>query len=212
MSDGEENTNTDSEQPPKRPNANYRLSNENRVEERLNFRYNREHRLEKAPQSVRTLYREQKPQRFGLFHSLIGSKPRAMMFGSIIFLSIVILILSNVGYLGDTWELDGNRFTIQAIKFEGTVIIALKKNNQKKIPGRNKTPYTGAVNIAVSPAIKSGSPQMSPQAEEKIFYHRIFFTLENKEDYRFVVPFDSDELVIVLQTEKMTRTLTLKPE
>jgi len=40
--------------------------------------------------------------------------------------------------------------------------------------------------------------------ENDVFYHRLFFSLEKEEQYSFTVPFDSNELLFVLQTEKKT--------
>jgi hypothetical protein len=70
--------------------------------------------------------------------------------------------------------------------------------------------YTGAVDIAVQPLIKPGISQDSPA--EEMFYHKIFFTFEPEESYRFTVPFDSEELALVLKTEKKTLGLTVKTE
>jgi hypothetical protein len=45
-----------------------------------------------------------------------------------------------------------------------------------------------------------------------VFSHRVFFSLENAEEYRFALPFDSDELVMVLQSETTSLNLKLRPE
>jgi hypothetical protein len=74
----------------------------------------------------------------------------------------------------------------------------------------NRRPYTGAVDIAVSPALKTGQEQGFGQ--EDIFLHKVFFSLEPQEFYRFSVPFDSDKLALVFQTEKKSLGITVKPE
>jgi hypothetical protein len=192
---------------PKRPNANYRLSHEKVNPEEIVYHYNRESRLAKASQSVRDLYNEEeKPRRFSLFKPYINSKPGSLTFASIVIVCLAILAISIFGL--DTHDLDGNQLSVQAIKYEGTIIIALKKNVKKNI--LNRRPYTGAVDIAVSPALKTGQEQGFGQ--EDIFLHRVFFSLEPKEFYRFSVPFDSDKLVLMFQTEKKSLGITVKPE
>jgi hypothetical protein len=191
------------EEEKQRPNANYRLSKENANPEGLTYYYSREHRLAKAPQSVRDLYNEAPKKRGGLFRSLLDSKPKAMLFASIVILCVAILFLTTFGYTGSDYELDGNKLSVQAVKFEGAVIGAVRKSINKNFAGRITSPYTGAVSIAVM------TPDTLP---EDIFYHRIFFTLESQEQFRFSVPFDSDELTFFFQTEKKSLNMTIKPE
>lgn len=183
---------------PQRPNANYKLSKQDvKPGEQLNFHYSREHRLESAPQSVRDLYDNQNNKRFNLFSPLVADRPRRMLFGTIVILCIVILIFSATGLFNKTYSLEGNKLDIRGTGYEGTAIIVIRKTV-------NKAPaYTGAVDIAVSP--------VAPQDEEyPVFYHRIFFTLEQDEEYRFVIPFDSPQIAMVLQTEKNSLKITVK--
>ena len=194
MSDSEEK---------RRPNANYRLSHENADTEEIVYHYNREQRLEKAPQLVRDLYNEEPKRRGGIFRSLTNTKPKAMTFISIVIMCLAIFVLSVLGYTSDSHDFDGNLLTVQAIKFEGAVIVALKKTIKKNIVGRRVTAYTGAVNIAVT------APDVPL---EDVFYHRVFFSLEPEEQYRFSVPFDSDYLMFILQTEKKTLNVKVKPQ
>lgn len=195
-----------------RPNANYRLSKESVNEEQLVFYYNREERLAKAPQVVRDLYKkEEAPRRFGLFRSLVSTRPRAMMFGSIVMICAAILVLSILGYTSDAHDLDGNRVAIRAVRFEGAVIVTLKKTVQTGLFARE--PYTGAVDIAAwgttAPASGGGEGDAAPPP---VFVHRVFFTLEPAEEYRFAVPVDAGELMLIFRTEKKTLTVTIRPE
>ncbi|MDR0322866.1 MAG: hypothetical protein LBI12_00295, partial [Treponema sp.] len=64
----------------------------------------------------------------------------------------------------------------------------------------------GAVNITVYPAV------IGENEENTVFYHRISFSPEKKEEYRFVIPFDAPELLVIVQTEKSTISINLKPE
>jgi hypothetical protein len=201
-----------------RPNANYKLSNENvnLKEEEIVHYYNRERRLEKAPQSVRDLYKTQPTgRRFGLFGPLVKTKPLAIMFFSIIVICVVIVLLSALGLTGADHTLDGNNISIQAIRFEGTIIMAVNKSIPK-ISGlsrfsRSDPPYTGAVDIAVQPVLKGGAETQS-EVPQDIFFHKIFFTFEPQEYYRFSVPFDTDELAVVFRSETKTLQLTVKAE
>jgi hypothetical protein len=195
----------------KRPNANYKLSGENVRDEDVVFHYNREHRLAKAPQAVKDLYKEVPVQKFSLFRPLLSSKPLTLMFASIVILSLVILAVSFMGLLGDSYVLEGNQLSIRAVKFEGTIILAVDKTIKKTGMARfldSDKAYTGPVDIAVQPVFKEDEPLQ----QESVFLHRIFFTLDSQEYYRFSVPFDVDELALVFKSEKGTLALTVKAQ
>jgi len=194
---------SDEEKPP-RPNANYRLSKEKFDPENITYHYNRERRLAKAPQSVRDLYKETPRRRFGVFRGLTDTKSKRFMFVTIIVLCLLIVALQYLGVTGSQSELEGNHLAVEAIKFDDMVIIAVNKTVNKKLLARLVAPYTGAVDIAVLPA--------GDNSQENVFYHRIFFTFETEEFYRFSVPFDKGELSVVFQTEKKQLVLTVKPE
>jgi len=197
-----EKTMSDSEEK-QRPNAKYRLSYENTEGREPVYHYNRDRRLEKAPQSVRNLYNQPTHKRPNLLRPLVDSKPKLMMFVSIILICIIILVLSILGFTGQSYNLEGNSITIRAVKFEDAVIIVLKKTIKKNFIGRQVQAYTGAVDIAVT------APDIP---EENVFFYKIFLTLEPEESYRFAVPFNNDELSIIMQTERRIVTATIKPE
>jgi len=195
---------SDDEEPEtRRPNAKYQLSNPDskiNPDEGLIFHYSRERRLAKAPVEVQNLYKEQKKSRFGLIGVLIADRPRKILFFMIVFLCVLLLVLSAFGFLDNSHELDGNRIEITGVNFNGNTII----NFNKTI--RNKDAYAGPVDIAVTPITGETGDQF------QVYTHTVFFTLENKEQYRFAVPFDSPELGIVLQSEKSSLQFTFKPE
>ena len=194
----------------KRPNANYKLSYENTSPDEIVFHYNRERRLAKAPKAVQNLYKVEKSHhRFNLLKPLVRTKPLAMMFGTVVVICILVLVISVLGLAGNSYELEGNQLSIQAVEYEGTVIIVLKKTVKKSFLGKLSPAYNGAVEIAVSPLLESPDMEMNM---EDIFFHKIFFTLEPAEYYRFAVPFDAKELAMVFQTEKNTLKVTVKPE
>ena len=192
-----------------RPNVNYKLSKSDNAplpgEEGLTFYYNRERRLAKAPQQVKDLYKENNHKGFNLLRPLIADKPRATIFFAIIILCVTILMLSVLGYFDKTYRLEGNKLEITGTIFEGTTIMVVKKT----INSRTSV-YTGAVDIAVSPPetdIESIEDEQYP-----VYYHRIFFSLEPEEEYRFAVPFDSPELLAVIQTDKSSLRIKIKSE
>jgi len=199
-----------------RPNANYKLSNENaNIDEgEIVYHYDRERRLQKVPQRVRDLCNTPPPQKFNLLRPLVRTKPLAMMFFTIIVICVLILVFSLLGFTAADHILDGNHISIQAIRFEGTIIVAIDKSTKKgSVLDRfsSSAPlYTGAVDIAVQPVLKSGEVQ--GEIPEDLFFHRIFFTFEPQEYYRFSVPFDTDELAVVLRTETKALRLTIKAE
>ena len=194
----------------KRPNANYPLSNKNVGNEGIVYHYNREKRLEKASQRVRDLYKEQKPRRFGFFKSLVDTKPKLMMLITIVVICIMISVLSLLGFTNSSHSLDGNQLSVTAINHDGAVIMALKKTIPKNLVTFFKQPYTGAVDITVMPAELFGLDQLV--RPEDIFLHRVFFTMESHENYNFAVPFAPGDLALILQTEKNTLRITVKPE
>ncbi|MDR0302852.1 MAG: hypothetical protein LBI04_11155 [Treponema sp.] len=196
---------TDEEKKP-RPNANYNLSRPDGTnsdgEEKLTFYYNRERRLEKSSQIVKDLYAEKKTgSRFNFLRPLVADKPRATVFFTIVLMSAAIILLSIVNKFGGSEVLEGNRIDIAGTRFEGTTIVVLTKTIRKNA----KQAYSGAVDIAVS----------YPAAENEdypVFYHRIFFSTDPIEEYRWAVPFDTPEQLIVLQTEKGKLQVKYKSE
>jgi len=186
----------------KRPNLNYNLSKpENNVssDENLTFYYSRERRLKNAPKEVQDIYSGKTQSRVGIFSVLVADKPRRVLFFVIVFLCAAILILVRMGFFDTAHILDGNKIEIAGTVYEGTTIVILRKN------AKNEDAYTGAVDIAVSPVVKEDETY-------NVFYHRIFFTLEAEEVYRFAVPFDTPELLMVLQNEMSELQLKFNPE
>ncbi|WP_461246575.1 hypothetical protein [Treponema sp. R6D11] len=191
-----------------RPNANYKLSKPDgpnpAAEENLVFYYSRERRLEKSSQAVKDLYAKRQPHNsFNLLKPLVADKPRATLFFTIILICVFIVIVSLVTKTG-AYSLDGNRIDIIGTRFEGATIVVLTKTVKKNADRA----YTGAVDLAVSyPVIEGAENEESP-----VFYHRIFFSMEPVEEYRFAVPFDSPQQVIILQSEKSRLQINYKPE
>jgi hypothetical protein len=188
----------------KRPNADYELSNKKNDDEKLVFYYSREKRLAKAPPSVQALYEEvPKKKRFGFFRSLTATRPMALLFASILILCAAILILSVFGGGGDAHMLGGNSITLAAMKFQGETLVVMNKSCKN-----DRDAYTGLVDVAVSPVV----PEAPETENYTIFTHRIFFSLSSEEEYRFSLPFEADELIVVLQGEKDSVQFKINPK
>jgi len=184
-----------------RPNKKYKLSkpdNTDVSQEGLTFYYSRARRLENAPKEVQDLYKEHKKSRFSIFGSLVADRPRRILFVVIVLLCAAIITLSITGYLDPSYTLEGNKIVVSGINVDGKTYFIIRKN------ARNNKAYTGPVDIAVSTIISKG--------QSDIFAHRIFFTMEPEEVYSFTVPFDEPELLMVLQNEKNTLQIKIKPE
>jgi hypothetical protein len=189
----------------RRPNAEYKLSSHTRDEEELVFRYSRKDRLAKAPRAVQDLYSEEGKPKFSLLGPLIRGKSRAALFVSIMILCMAILAMSVFGFLDGGYVFGANRLSLEALRFEGTTIISLKKNRIK-----NRESYTGVVDIGVSPALKGETE--SAEGAYPVFIQRVFFTMSDEEEYRFAAPFDSEELILVFQGEKENLSVKIKCE
>jgi len=191
-----------------RPNANYALSEKKQEEDKLTFYYSREARLAKAPQAVRDLYNNPPKRSFNLIRPLVDTKGKAILFTTIILMCVALLLISILSPDG-AYNLEGNRITVQAVKYEGTIIVLIKKSLAKNRRGKPRTvsAYTGAVNIGASPP-QAASNDETPQ----IFMHRIFFTAQDTEEFRFSLPFESDRVIMVLQTEKNQISITVDVE
>jgi len=200
----------DAEVPKVRPNSNYKLSYPDTEEikpENITYYYNRERRLANAPKEVKDIYSEQKKNRFGFLGSLTADKPRKILFFMILFLCILIFLLSRLGFLDDTYILDGNNIEITGTIYEGNTIVILRKTI------KDSKPYTGAVDIAVSPFYDAANGNSFTDIEQLSYYrHRVFFTLENQEEYRFVIPYDSAELLVVLQNDRNELQMKINPQ
>ncbi|MCL2809401.1 MAG: hypothetical protein FWD24_04965 [Treponema sp.] len=195
-----------------RPNSKYKLSKSNEntssAEDNIIYHYNRERRLAKAPQEVKDLYSERKQSRFGILGVLVADKPRRMLLVIIILLCLVIMALSRFGYFDTTYVLGGNVINITGTNFDGTTIIVLRKT------ANDINSYTGHVDIAVSAVdttVNTGDVDIQ-DSRSNVFYHRVFFTLEKEEVFRFAAPLYDSTLLMVLQTERNTLQIKFTPD
>ncbi|MDR2160466.1 MAG: hypothetical protein LBP23_10415 [Treponema sp.] len=186
----------------RRPNADYPLSPEQNTGEELIFRYSRSRRLAKAPKKVQELYRPSPRKKFGLFRSLTATRPLAVLFGSVMVLSVITVIMAVYGGAENSKIMGGNRVSVTAMKYQGATFMVLTKHRKDEGGG-----YTGPVDMAVSPAISEGEGRDLP-----VFSNRLFFSLKEKEEFRFSVPFEAAEFLVVLQNEFATVDLRTRPK
>jgi hypothetical protein len=180
------------------------------------FYYSRERRLARASQAVRDLYDVSPASRPTLFKALTGgNRAGAIVLITIVVVSFASMILSRGLRESGGTKLGENRIDVSALSFPArenetpdtsnesavTYIAFTKKANSEKA-------YTGTVDIAVSIYQKD----TSAGEDAPISTHRVFFTIEPEEDFRFSVPFTGPELIMVFRAEDELATLRVKPE
>ncbi|MDR1900571.1 MAG: hypothetical protein LBQ55_11215 [Treponema sp.] len=177
------------------------------------FYYSRARRLERASPAVRALNSEIPGKRPSLFRTLTANKANSMILAAIVLLSGVMAAASFLMSRDDT-VLGGNAVALSALRYNGSTIVILKKSVKTE-----KGVYTGAVDMAVSPAAAAGgsaaadgSSAAASAEENPLAVRRIFFTLEKNEEYRVSVPFEAPELLILLRAEEKQVSLKIKPE
>jgi hypothetical protein len=132
-----------------------------------------------------------------------------MLLITIVIFSFVLMFLSQGLKASSGAKLAGNTLTVSAMSVPGqdgkdedvTYLAVLKKADSERA-------YTGPVDVAVSIYQKEGEGG----EDMPITAHRIFFTLESEEDFRFSVPFTGPELILVFRAEDVLATLRVKPD
>lgn len=176
---------------PSRPNPGRKLTEKRPGEDEMVFYYSREKRLEKAPRRVRDLYEKPAPAKFNLLRPLVATKPLAMLFATVLILSAVSAIVAFSGIADRNYKFQGNSITVEAQRYEGTVIVTVRKRPDRE----EDTAEGGFTDILISPAQGRGG-------EGSGFSHRLVFSPGKEEEFRMVVPFDSPELVFRIQGER----------
>ncbi|MDR2305362.1 MAG: hypothetical protein LBE10_12365 [Treponema sp.] len=180
----------------RRPNAGYELTNRATNEEPV-FYYSRKKRLEKAPPGVRELY-EAPPKKKGLFRALTATKPLAILFWSIMVLSLITIAMGTFGNFGNTPYLSGNRLSVESRRQNGETFLVLRKELREK-----RWAYKGMVEFSVFPAPAGGEGGLSVPEEDTgrketvlpVYTRRIYFSSAKEEVFPFSVPFEADILL-----------------
>ncbi|MDR2071692.1 MAG: hypothetical protein LBP81_09800 [Treponema sp.] len=159
------------------------------------FYYSRERRLARASEAVRAINEPGSAMRGGILRVLFATRAGTLLFVTIVILCVFMLFLY---YTRDRSELKigGNRITISALYYSGKTYIEIKK----KALGDDY--YTGTVDLALSIPQKL----MEGETEAPIANQRIFFTLEEDEEFRFALPFNAPKLILLVQAGNEIRT------
>jgi hypothetical protein len=174
------------------------------LNQELVYYYNRERRLERASAAVRELNKPGPPMRGGAIRVFTATKPLTILFLTVALLMIMTLILSYGTSDRGGRVLGGNAIQVSAEPAEGFTFITFVKTTG----GEN--PYTGAVDIAVSTVLSA--QEKKEGAQPPISAHRVFFTLEDEEEYRFSVPFTAKELLILMQGGEQRIMFVIRPK
>jgi hypothetical protein len=169
------------------------------------YYYSREHRLARASVAVREL-NESSASRPGLLRSLAGNKSNLFILASILIISVMFILYSRLGDgSGEGFKLGENSVALSINKTGKDYSLSIVKEAPK-----NGDPYTGAVDVAVSPAQPKSAPgEENPPPE--IAAARIFFTYDSREEYSIPLPFGGKDFIVILQSEneRIVRRLRL---
>ena len=163
------------------------------------YYYSREHRLRRASAAVRELNNTSRP---GAIKAIAGHRANLLLLVSILIVCVAILMSSRFSGRSSTGFGMGNN-TLSVFAEEEAAGFCLYI--QKTIPA-GKEVYTGAVDIAISPARPKGG------GEAPIYTDRIYFSLVSPEYYKFPLPFGGDRFIVILNTEEesVIRTVRIK--
>ncbi|MDR1929375.1 MAG: hypothetical protein LBQ44_01980 [Treponema sp.] len=164
----------------------------------LVFYYSRERRLARASRKIREMNDGNIPRSPGLFRTLTSTKPLTLLFISIVTLCVLSVFVSFL--MGeDQKTLGGNALRVSALSQGGKSYITLTKTVKED------DPYTGAVNVGFSLPAEEGR-------EAPVYAERVYFTLENEENFRFIVPFSGPELLVLIEEDEERLFLKIKSE
>jgi hypothetical protein len=185
----------DKKESPARPNEGLPLSESRVVEEGLPYYYSREHRLSRAPDSVRALYEGKAPPKFNLLRPLLSTRLNTVLFGTMMVFTLIILAVGFSGIASREQDYYGNRVSVSAARYDGAAVITLKKNRRP-----DGVAYTGVLDVAVFPQAlaQAGDSGIPPAA----YPYRVSFSSRPAEEFHFSVPFEETELVVKIFHEE----------
>jgi hypothetical protein len=173
----------------------------------VTFYYNRERRLERASSAVRALNEEGPPVRGGVIRSLTSTKPHQLLFISILIIMAMIMVFSALsGGSRGSLAIAGNTLRISAGRAGNESFMVINKT----IAAKAENPYIGEVYVGVSPIVRSSKKTES--ADIPVFTARLFFTLEEEEEYRLVLPFNGEQYMLLFQAGDRRATVRVKAE
>jgi hypothetical protein len=164
------------------------------------FHYSREHRLERASEAVRAINEPGPAMKGGVFRVLVATRSGTFLFITIAILCIFMLFLYYTRDRNTGVKIGGNSISVSARRNSGTTYVEIKKK------GLGDDYYTGTVDLAVSVPQKL----IASGAEAPIVNQRIFFTLEEQEEFRFSLPFDAPEFLLLMQVGNEIKSFQVK--
>jgi hypothetical protein len=171
---------------------------ETRGDGELTFYYSREHRLEHASETVRQMNDPVPKKRLSMIRTLTATKSSAFLFISIIVLLVMSGLMSYV-ISANRLNVAGNTITVSAERAEGATFLVLRKTAKKDN-------YTGVVDLAVS--VVGGADNTGTAGGTAI---RLVFSSQETEEFRFSVPLEADELLVVMLAGTKSGQIKVKP-
>ena len=168
---------------------------------RVSYYYSREERLKNASPSLRDFNDPSNNRKAGIFRTLTASGPLTFLFISII---VICLLLFLTHFLTGRGELvlGNNTIVLSTVGAGDNSYITVKKTRTAKQRPNSGGVYTGDVDIAVS----------IPGEGNLIHAERIYFSPEQEELFRFVVPFRGKTLIVLMEAGAQRITHTITPE
>ena len=170
---------------------NEKPQEEGKAEKDLVFYYSREHRLSRAPASVRAL-NDENYARPTLGKRLFGNKGNVIILISIVMICAMFTFTSRFSSRGTSVNLGANTLNLTVIHEEEALGLSIKKT----LPKSGEF-YIGAVDIAVSPFI----PQLEEGETLPVFGHRVYFNPTGTESFFMALPFDGNDFYVFLSTD-----------
>jgi hypothetical protein len=164
------------------------------------FYYSREHRLKRASPAVQALY--EGPARPDMVKNLIGRKSNLFLLVAILMVCVMMILSSRFSGAQKGLQLEGNTAALAIIRSGGGALSLVLQ----KTAAPSGEAYTGEVAVAVSPALSKQDKGKTPE----IYAEKFFFTPAEKESFRFDLPFEGEDFLVVLQTGKERKSLRLK--
>lgn len=163
---------------------------------RMVFYYSREERLKRASPAVRKFNEQAKQKKATLFGTLTATRPLALLFFTIVLLTVAIPLIYHFFGYGNTKIIDGNEISFSIISYSDMSFVTVTK----KV--KTEAAYTGIADIAVT----------LPQENAPIDVERFYFTPEKEEVYRFSVPFSGKKMIVVMEAGAGRAALTIIPK
>ena len=170
------------------------------------YYYSREHRLSRASPGVRAM-NDGKPIRPGFRGTLFATRGNVILFLVIILFFGFVLAYNFTGRDMERGVKFGKNKLALVINLtnEEIPVLGIVKNAPK-----SGEFYTGAVDIAVSPVLAKKSDVGEDTKMPPVFLHRIVFNPVESEMYRFSLPFEGTDFIVILKTEEEQKTMKIK--